>query len=236
VLAPAATYFHGAVRAVRQADPAARTVCVLGSDTGFGRAVADGAAGESSRLGLRVTRGGLPADVQDADMLLVAGRFADEVAAAWRFLPGRWRAAGFVAAGVAEVLADLGARREGLLGPAQWVAEAAPTPEVGPSAAEFVAAYRRRTGGDPPYPAAQAFAAGVIATRCLREAGTAADTALLAAARGLDCTTMFGRFRLDPHTHQQVGHRVLTVQWQDGMRRVVWPPQQAQAPLRYPLS
>jgi len=33
-----------------------------------------------------------------------------------------------------------------------------------------------------------------------------------------------------------VGHRGLTVQWQDGMRRVIWPPEQAQASLRYPLS
>lgn len=236
VLAPAATYFHGAVRAVRQVDPGVRTVCVLCSDTGFSRAVADGAARESSRLGLRVAQGGLPMGAQDADMLLVAGRFADEVAAAWRLLPGRWRAAGFVAAGVEEVLADLGAGREGLLGPVQWLAEAAPTAEEGPSAAEFVAAYHRRTGGDPPYPAAQAFAAGVIAARCLREAGTTQDTALLAAACALECTTMFAPFRLDPETREQVGHRVLTVQWQDGTRRVVWPPQQAQAPLRYPLS
>jgi hypothetical protein len=34
----------------------------------------------------------------------------------------------------------------------------------------------------------------------------------------------------------EVVHRVLTVQWQDGVRRVVWPLQHAQAALRYPLS
>ena len=168
-------------------------------------------------------------------MLLVAGGFADEVAAARRLLPGRWRAAGFVGAGVEEVLADLGARREGLLGPAQWLASAAPRADEGCSAAEFVAAYRARTGVDPPYPAAQAFAAGVVAHRCLRDAGTAGDASLLAAARALDCTTLFARFRLDPATNRQVGHRVLTVQWQDGIRRVVWPLERAQSALRYPL-
>ena len=129
-----------------------------------------------------------------------------------------------------------GAGREGLLGPVQWLAGAAPAPDEGPPAAEFLAAYRRSTGADPPYPAAQAFAAGVIASRCLREAGTAEDATLLAAACALHCTTMFGRFRLDPRSRQQVGHQVLTVQWQDGARRVIWPPEQAQAPLRYPLS
>jgi branched-chain amino acid transport system substrate-binding protein len=236
VLAPAETYFHGAIRAARQADPDVRSVCVLSGSTEFGRAVADGAVLEAGRLGLRVTEGRLDAAAEHADMLLAAGRFADEVAAARRLLPGRrWRAAGFVGAGVEEVLAELASLREGLLGPAQWLAEAAPSPDEGPSAAEFVAAYRYRVGGDPPYPAAQAFAAGVIATRCLRDAGTADDAALAAAACALECTTMFAPFRLDPKTRQQVGHRVLTVQWQDGVRRVIWPPEQAQARLRYPL-
>lgn len=235
VLAPADTYFHGAIRAVRKADAAVRTLCVLSSKTGFSDAVAQGAVDEATRLGLRALPGRLPDGARPADMLLVSGPFADEADAARRLLPGSWRAAGFVGAGVEEVLAGLGRGREGLLGPAQWLAEAAPRPDDGPSAAEFAAAYRRRTGGEPPYPAAQAFAAGVIATRCLREAGTA-DDALLAAACDVEVTTMFARFKLDPRTRRQVGHEVLTVQWQDGVRRVIWPPERAQAPLRYPLA
>lgn len=236
VLAPADTYFHGAVRAVRKADADVRTLCVLSSKTGFSDAVAQGAVHEATRLGLRTIAGRLPDGARPADVLLVCGRFADEVAAARRLLPGSWRAAGFVGAGVEEVLAGLGGGRQGLLGPAQWLAEAAPRPSDGPSATEFVAAYRRRTGGEPPYPAAQAFAAGIIAARCLREAGTADDEALLAAACDVDLTTMFARFRLDRRTRRQVGHEVLTVQWQDGVRRVIWPPEQAQARLRYPLA
>jgi branched-chain amino acid transport system substrate-binding protein len=265
VLAPAGTYFHGAVRAVRAADPELRALCVLSSDTGFSHAVAAGAAREAGRLGLRAVAGRLPAAASDVDalmteasnagmrpaaahadmprtgthdtgMLLAAGPFAEEVTAARRLLPGRWRAAGFVGAGVEEVLAELGPGREGLLGPVQWLAGTAPAPDEGPPAAEFVAAYRRSTGDDPPYPAAQAFAAGVIASRCLRETGTADDATLMAAALALDCTTMFGPFRLDPRSRQQVGHQVLTIQWQDGARRVIWPPEQAQAPLRYPLT
>jgi len=237
VLAPADTYFHGAIQVVvRKADPAVRTLRVLSGGTGFSDAVAQGAVHEATRLGLRAVAGRLPGGDDSADMLLVAGRFADEVDAARRLLPRSWRAAGFVGAGVEEVLAELGRSREGLLGPAQWLAEAAPRPDEGPPAAEFAAAYRRRTGSEPPYPAAQAFAAGVIATHCLREAGTADDDALLAAACGIEVTTMFARFRLDPRTRRQVGHQVLTVQWQDGVRRVVWPPERAQAPLRHPLA
>ena len=236
VLAPADTYFHGAIQAVLKAGADVRTLCILSSKTGFSDAVAQGAVHEATRLGLRAIPGRLPDGARPADMLLVAGQFADEVDAALRLLPGRWRAAGFVGAGVEEVLARLGDGREGLLGPAQWVAEAAPRPDAGPSAAEFAAAYRRRTGGEPPYPAAQAFAAGIIAAHCLREAGTADDDALMAAACHVEVTTMFARFRLDPQTRRQVGHEVLTVQWQDGARRVIWPAERAQAPLRYPLA
>jgi hypothetical protein len=43
---------------------------------------------------------------------------------------------------------------------------------------------------------------------------------------------MYGAFGLDPYTGRQVAHRVLVVQWQDGARRVVWPPEQAERPLR----
>jgi branched-chain amino acid transport system substrate-binding protein len=166
----------------------------------------------------------------------VVGSFEDEMAAAEVLLGRRWRASAFVGAGVDEVLAGLGDRREGLLGPAQWLAPAAPfEPEEGPDAAWFTAAYRQATGHEPPYPAVAAFAAGILSTRCLRDTGDPDDAALLEAARRLDTTTLYGRFRLDPDTGLQVGHEVLTVQWQDSSRRVVWPPDRAERPLRYPL-
>ncbi|MFW6034495.1 MAG: ABC transporter substrate-binding protein [bacterium] len=237
VLAPASSYFEGALQVVQQADPGLRDVTVLHHDSGFGRAVAAGAAAEAGRLGLEVAQRSLPgAEPVNGELLLVAGRFGDEVAVARRVPTGRWRAAAFVGAGVEEVLAELGVLREGLLGPAQWLPRAAPRPDVGPTAAEFVAAYRAAAGVEPPYPAAQAFAAGLVAARCVRRAGAADDAAVLAAARKLECTTLFGRFRLDPASGRQVGHRVLTVQWQDGARTVVGPPERAQAALRYPLA
>jgi branched-chain amino acid transport system substrate-binding protein len=234
VLAPATTYFAGVIRAVHDADPSLRTVSVLHGDTGFGRAVADGAIREAERLGLHVSRTVWPGEPAAGDLLLVAGRFADELAAANHLLPGRWRAVGFVGAGVEEVLAELGEDRGGLLGPSQWQSDAAPLPDLGPTAAEFTTLYQGKAAGPPPYPAAQAFAAGLIAARCLHDAGTTDDRAMADAARALDRTTMFARFRLDPRTGTQIGHRMLVVQWQDGARRVVWPPERAQAPLRYP--
>ncbi len=55
-------------------------------------------------------------------------------------------------------------------------------------------------------PAAQAYAACLIAQRCLEEA-SADDESLWRAACALDCATFFGRFRIDPATGLQSGPR-----------------------------
>lgn len=238
VPAPASTYFDGVLEAAKAADPTIRTVAVLHGSTGFGRDVASGAAASGSRLGYEVAvldlESATAADVPAADVLLVVGSFEDELVAARLLLRRPWRVAGFVGAGVVDVLAGLGDDRDGLVGPTQWHAPTATDhlPVEGPSAAWFRGAYWRSAGYDPEYPAAQAFAAGVLATRCLRDAGSADPTAVVAAATRLRCDTLYGVFRLDPVTGRQVGHRVLTVQWQDGVRRVVWPPEVAERPLR----
>jgi branched-chain amino acid transport system substrate-binding protein len=244
VLAPSSSYFQGTLEAVRRADPEARRVVILNSTTGFGADVGRGAAAAATRLHFEATAigfatggaGRAASRLRGGDVLLVAGGFDDELAAVVVSLRREWRAVGCVAAGVDEVLASLGDAREGLLGPAQWIATAAPEPDEGPDVRWFTTRYRSAAGVDPPYPAVQAFAAGVLAARCLRDAGAGDDAAQFAAARSLRCRTLYGEFRLDPVTGLQVGHEVLTVQWQGGRRRVVWPPSHAERALAYPRS
>ena len=263
VLAPAPTYFQGTLEAIRGHDPEARRVTVFHSDTGFGRDIARGAIAAAQELGFEpqakeFTRGHArraASSLPEADVLLVAGSFDDELESA-RVLLGRdWRAVGFVGAGVDEVLAPLGSSREGLLGPAQWIATVTTEPDEGPNSEWFCERYRLAVGGHPPYPAAQAFAAGLLATRCLRESpqnsprrpvesqlhespldvGASDDATQLAVARRLACRTLYGDFRLNPETGVQIGHRLITVQWQRGCRRAIWPPELAEATLEYPL-
>lgn len=238
--APAFRYLSGALAAVRTADPHARGAWMLHASTGFGREVARGAGMAAAELGFELARRsfqpGQAAEAArsapNADVFLVAGSFEDELAAARILLDRPWRAAAFVGAGVDEVLASLGPRREGLLGPCQWISRAAREPEEGPDAAWFSSAYRDSAGHEPPYPAAAAFAAGLLCSRCLRDGGEVENEAMLSAAAGLSIRTLFGEFRIDPVTGLQTGHEVLTVQWQDGVRRVVWPPERAEAPIR----
>jgi branched-chain amino acid transport system substrate-binding protein len=244
VLSPASTYFTGVLQAVRAFDPGAATVSLLHTTSGFGRDVATGAAKAAIGLKFQIEAVAFqPSDavsaaflVPDADVLLVVGNFADELAAAPILLKRRWRAAAFVGAGVEEVLASLGDLREGLLGPAQWMATASPQPDEGPGSDWFVRRYRDMAGVDPPYPATQAFAAGLLCARCLRDSGRCEDIAQLAAARQLACTTLYGAFRIDPLSGLQVGHQMLTVQWQNGKRCVVWPREQAERPLVLPFA
>lgn len=242
VLAPASTYLHGAIQALRSAGLSDAVAIVLYAQTGFGRDVGQGAAAEAHRFGWTVSTAGLlPGEAgasatspPHGDVLLLAGGWDDELAAARGLLGRPWRAVAMVAAGEADLLVHLGARREGLLGPAQWLPAAGAEPDIGPSASWFLQAFRLSSGRDPTYPAAQAFAAGLLAGHCVATAGCSDDVALRSAAIALDVTTLFGRFRLDHVTGLQAGHRVFTVQWQKGTRRIVWPPDRAETALRLP--
>jgi branched-chain amino acid transport system substrate-binding protein len=241
VLSPASRYFEGVVRVVREADPGAHSVCLLRGTTGFARSVARGTWLTAAELGFEVKETVFQPGcarkaaerVADADILLVVGSGEDELEAASVILFRRWRAAAFVAAGTKEGLASFGNAREGILGPAQWLAGAALAPDEGPDSDWFVRVMKEATEIEPEYPAAQAFAAGVLAARCLRDGGTD-DSAQIAAADRLVCRTLYGDFRLDRSSGLQVGHEVLTVQWQSGERRVVWPEARAERPFLYP--
>jgi ABC-type branched-subunit amino acid transport system substrate-binding protein len=204
-------------------------VVLMHVDTGFGREVADGAAKAARRLGLWLRSVSFrPGRVRDAlaqvpagDVLLSAGSFDDDVAIAQCSSERRWRAVGLVAAGVEELRHAIGQRVEGLYGPCQWFDDGTDHPADGPNSEWFSRRYRDASGTEPPYPAAAAFAAGVVWQRCVKEAGTVESLALLAASQRLDTTTLFGRFRVDPVTGVQTGHQIRVVQWRDGQRLLV---------------
>lgn len=237
VLSPASSYLSGPLELVRSLDTAARGVALVHGTSGFSEDVAEGARATGQRLAFDVQDIPLPEgqaasaarDVPPADVLLVVGRFEEERAAARVLVDRPWPAAAFIGAGEEHVLAELGRKREGLLGPAQWVPQAGPEPDEGPGSAWFVRRFTQATGRAPSYPAAQAFAAGTLAARALREAGEADEEALRAVAVSMSCTTLYGDFQLDPATGLQAGHRVVTVQWQHGRRQVVWPHPQVTA-------
>ena len=83
------------------------------------------------------------------------------------------------------------------------------SPELGPSSAELMADARASALGELDYVAAQAYAAALIAGRCL----DLRPDDPLGAARRLRTTTFFGAFELDPATGLQRGHSLSVVRW-----------------------
>jgi ABC-type branched-subunit amino acid transport system substrate-binding protein len=204
-------------------------VVILHVDTGFGREVAEGAVVAARRLGLLAQlvtfRPGRAKDVlaqvPAGDVLLSAGSFDDDVAIAQWASEHRWRAVGLVAAGVDELRHAIGDRVEGLYGPCQWFDDGTDDPADGPTSEWFSHCYRDANSTEPPYPAAAAYAAGVLWQRCVKEARTLESLPVRAASQRLDTSTLFGRFRVDPVTGVQTGHQIRVVQWRGGQRVLV---------------
>ncbi len=248
---PASDYLRALPPLVRQADPEISRITILHAKGGsFGanvaRGVAEGArAANFSRIGLSpfdspildpatVLREAL---VGDPELLVVAGSFQDDVAIVRQ--RGRLpcvKALAVVAAGLGAFHQEVGRLAEGVIGPSQWEPELKYDIIAGPDLAWFLSEYRARFHQVPEYPAAQAFAAGVVFAECLGRAGSLEDDQLLAAAYALDVTTVFGRFRLDARTGRQIGHQALLIQWRKDRKEFIWPKESAGAELRYPLS
>lgn len=224
---PACFYFAAVLETlVAEGLPAGTHIVLLHADSGFGREVAAGAAAAALRLDLNLQSiafrpaciDALLRRLPSADVLLSAGSFVDDVAVAQWSIERRWRAVGLVAAGVEELRVAIGDRVEGLYGPCQWLGDSPQQPAEGPDDKWFTRRYRQAIGTNPPYPAAAAFAAGVLWRRCVADAGTSESASVLAASRSLDTTTMFGRFRVDPVTGLQTGHQIRVVKWRHGRR------------------
>ncbi|MFQ5693201.1 MAG: amino acid ABC transporter substrate-binding protein [Nitrospinota bacterium] len=243
VVPPASTYFRGAFEWAREAGFAGGRVALLhGARGGFPAAVAGGAlrwAGEggfevvlrrtypSSAAGLARLTGELRAI--RPDLILGAGRFEEDLAfaRALREATVAAKAAVLVAAGVSAFGDALGGDADGFLGPSQWEAEGGggSPPEIGPTGKDFAKRLTARLGAPADYPAAQAYAACLIAERCLRSAGMGNPARLRDAASSLRLTTFFGPFEIDPGSGRPLGVRApLLVQWRGGRRVIVWSP------------
>jgi ABC-type branched-subunit amino acid transport system substrate-binding protein len=209
--APASSYFDGVVD--EAADRNVSRVIVVQALGPFARAVADGARARASERGIDSQTVAAPAvkaeDVANAALLL-AGPFEHD-AAAVRGLRDRGQSPALlaaVAAGISAFGRELGEAAEGVLGPVHWW-PTAERPKIGPSGTDFAAAYQRRTGREPSYPGALAAAAGYLA-HAAHGLGLEAED-----LPGWATSTLLGDFTLDA-AWRQVGHRVTTIQWQDG--------------------
>ena len=234
---PTSRYLAAVIEVVAGDVPGGRVL--IGAGTGsFGRAAASGACEAAAGLGLDVVDVLPPGEVPDrvdADVLLLAGSF-DEDVAVLRRLQRRPRVVAAVAGGLREFADAVGPQRAaGMLAPSQWEDGLRIRADVGPRSVDVLRALRFRLAAHVEYPAAQAYAAVVIALHCAAETGGFGDEALLTAARRLHCTTFFGRFGLGAD-NRQADHQLVVVQWQDGAKCIVGPPGLAERTAELPAS
>jgi branched-chain amino acid transport system substrate-binding protein len=247
---PASGYFAGLFACLIRCGAAEGRVAIVKRRRGtFSAEVASGAHRQAERGGFAVLPPffypnepnqlmSLAEALAAADpvVLIAVGRYADDVTLI-RTMGHMSRRIKLIAAVGAPMRAfwnDLEGLADGCIGPSQWEPEAARTLDVGLSSAAFIERFRQRFGQIPDYPAAQAYAAGLILQRCVALAGTCTDVTLRAAADTLACRTFYGDFRLEAKTGRQIGHEALLVQWQGSKKQVVWPAEVAQTALAYP--
>ena len=152
VPAPASRYLVAVLEAVADRVPGARVLVAAGRGA-FGSSAGRGAGEAAARLGMGVVavvpHDEVP-DEPDAEVLLAAGSFADDVA-----LIHRLRRRPPVVATVAAGLGAFGAhvRAEGVLAPSQWEEGARFHPDAGPRPADVMRSLRARvtppSGSDP---------------------------------------------------------------------------------------
>ncbi len=232
VLSPASDYLRGLARLARQRTGAQRVVVLYAERGTFASSVRRGVEEGARAAGFESVRAvAFDSPLHDAKALLraaladhpgllvVAGRFEDDTAIIRE--RGMLETVGTiacVAAGADAFHRQLGVLAEGVIGPSQWEPHLYERPSLGPPSAWFGSEFRRAFQRDPGYVGAQAYTVGLIIGECIRRADSLEDRELLAAARGLDTTTLYGGFRLDPATLRQVGHEMLLVEWRDGRK------------------
>jgi Periplasmic binding protein len=226
VLAPTTRYAEPFVRA-RAEEPDRAPLWVVHGRGRFAGQVAAGAVREAERLGLQAVErrdqnGATLEDVPQAWDLFSVGTFEEDVAivnsaASAVRAP---RAICSVAAGVRD-FGSMVDRPSGIFGIAQWFPGREERPDLGPTEHEFMTAYRGVAGAWPDYPAVQAAAAAAIAQHCAHLAGSTEPDALWTAATGLETSTLFGGFRIDSRTGEQLGLAPVLVRWDSVAPRLV---------------
>ena len=249
LISPASSYLTSVLEALRATDAGAGQVALFSANTSFAIDMAAAVVAWLKCEGMALTlheryASGLqdfgrllrPICADPPDWILGVGRVEDDIHFARQLCAAQpaIKAAALVVAGIDHFGVELGPSANGFLAPSQWEAAANYEVDCGPSGVEFAASFRARSGQTPDYPAAQGYAAGLIAERALEIAGTVEQAALREAAANLRCTTLYGPFAIAQGSGRQLAHRMLVTQWQYGERRIVWPPAVAQNELIYP--
>jgi len=235
-----------------------KTVAIMSEDTLFAQAVAQGTVELARKKGLNVVfeaaypKGStdfaaILARVRTAnpDVLAAATYFDDAVAITRQLKELNVNPKMFavtVGGDLLKFYQVLGRNAEYVYGAAQWEPELVmlraggliPIARRYPGAREFVEAYRKEfPGADFSYHSAGGYSGCQILVEAIKRAGSLDGERIRDAILKMDLNTVYGGFKVDAHGFQ-IAHKMVTFQWQDGKKVILWPEELAPGKPRFP--
>jgi branched-chain amino acid transport system substrate-binding protein len=235
-----------------------KTVAVLNEDTLFPRATAQGTVELAKKKGLQVVLAeSYPKGTTDFTGLLrkVAAAKPDVVAAATYFDDAVAIIRGLKALDISPKMYGvtvggdvpkfheiLGRDSEFVYGGSQWLAELVtlraggliPIARQYPGAAEFVEAHNKEfPGAGFSYHTVAGYGGCQIFVEAVKRAGSLDGERVRNEILKLDTHTAYGGFKVDEGGFQ-ISHKMVTFQWQDGKKVIVWPEELAADRPRFP--
>ncbi len=259
-IGPATRYHVGTLDLVSSVAPGAKRVALVYEDSEFARMTLQGAKEHAAKLGLEIvfertyTMGvtdltPLLSDltVSKPQIVIGGGHYEDGELFSRQMadLAINVKALSLIASATLPAYYEaLGTTAEGVMGPSHWEygvtysAEGARTVGldwIGPGQDEFVALFQGTLGKEiiPDYHAAEAGAAILALVKAIEMADSVDSDKVRAAHTDLEFMSFYGAWDVD-ETGLQVGHTMVVMQWQNGKRVIVWPPQAKTGEVLYP--
>src|SRR3989441_3963761 len=243
VISPAEGYLEGLVDMA--AKRGLKTVAVVNEDTLFSKAAASGAVELAKKKGMQVVfteaypKGNTDFSAlltklkaANPDVLAASTYFDDAVAVTRQMkeLNVNPKMYGITVGGDLPEFYDLLKQNaEYIYGATQWE-EALPYP----GNKEFVEAYRKEFGREPVYHSAAGYAGCVIYLEAIKRAGSLDADRVREVLLKLETKTAFGDYKVDADGFQ-VAHKMITTQWQEGKKVIVWPDELSTGKARFPM-
>jgi branched-chain amino acid transport system substrate-binding protein len=242
VISPAEVYLEGLIDTA--AKRGLKTVAVVNEDTLFSKAAASGAVEVAKKRGMQVVfQEAYPKGNTDfsalltkvkslnPDVIAAATYFDDAVALTrqMRELDVNPKAYGVTVGGdLPEFYDTLKTNADFIYGATQWE-HVLPYP----GNTEFFEAYKKEFGHEPSYHSAAGYAGCLIYAEAVKRAGSLDADRVREQLFKLETRTVFGEYKVDQDGFQ-VAHKMVTFQWQEGKKVVVWPDELAQGKARFP--
>ena len=232
VYAPASKYTLGFLELLIKND--FQTVAIVYSDDAFSKDIAAGAKKWAERFVLKTVLYesfkkdtenldfiALKAKASNAQALIVCGHFDESVNMRLSLKRIKWYPKAYFASvgpALPAFYAKLKSNVNYVFSSSQWEYGGGKTP----GCKEFYDAYTHAYNEAPSYHAAAAYASGQILEAAIEKAGSIDREKIRVILLSMDAISIIGRYGVDKRG-MQIKHFNVIVQWQNGVKKVVWP-------------